>query len=59
MPTMIFRNEELEMLHKCLVLARQTALMRYTDGKLHLEDYVRLDAKIGTLVDRVWEVMKH
>ena len=58
MATMSFRHEELEMLHKCLMLARHTALTRYKKGKMSLDDYVRLDTQIGILIDRIWEVLK-
>ena len=58
MATMSFRHDELEMLHKCLILARQTALLRYKKDRLSLEDYVRIDAQIGVLIDRIWEVLK-
>lgn len=57
MATMSFRQDELEILHKCLILARQIALSKCKRGDLELQDYVRLDAQIGNLVDRIWEVL--
>lgn len=57
MATMSFRHEELEMLHKCLLLARHTALTRYKKEKMSLDEYVRLDTQIGILIDRIWEVL--
>ena len=58
MATMSFRHEELEMLHKCLLLTRHTALTRYKKEKMSLDDYIRLDTQIGILIDRIWEEMK-